>query len=184
MRDEAAEALAALTASGQRLAVAESLTGGLVAAAITDVPGASRAFLGSVTAYEAGIKRDLLGVDQTLLDAGGAVQAEVARQMAVGVRQRLGAEWGLSTTGVAGPDPQDGAVVGTVYIAVAGPPEREPAVRQLTLEGDRAAIRNASVRAVFGLLCEQLLEQRRWIIAERGVKDTENGGGPDVYSPE
>lgn len=184
MTVEAARALDLLAKAHQRLAVAESLTGGLVAAAVTEVPGASRAFLGSVTAYATGMKRELLGVDEGLLASGGAVQEAVARQMAAGVRQKFGAEWGIATTGVAGPDPQDGAAVGTVFIAVAGPAGDQVVARQLALTGDRSAIRDASVSAVLKLLWEQLVEQRRVRIAEPEANNTENGGGSDVYSPE
>ncbi|WP_121832958.1 CinA family protein [Streptomyces sp. S1] len=118
---EAARVLALLAERGQTLAVAESLTGGLVAAELTGVPGASASFRGSVTAYATALKHELLGVDEALLAERGAVDPEVASQMAAGVRARLGADWGIATTGVAGPDPQDGQPVGTVYVAVAGP---------------------------------------------------------------
>lgn len=192
MTDEAAaQALASLTASGQRLAVAESLTGGLVAAALTDVPGASRVFRGGVTAYATEVKRNLLGVDGGLLETGGAVQAEVAREMATGVRELLGADWGLATTGVAGPEPQDGTPVGTVYVAVAGPDGQRPVAERLVFSGGRSEIRNNSVRAVLELLCTRLVEhrgalidKRAALIKERGAKDTEHNGGFDAYSPE
>ncbi len=117
----AAEVLRLLRERGETLAVAESLTGGLVAAEVTAVPGASQAFRGSLTAYATELKRDVLGVDGGLLAARGAVDAEVAAQMATGVRTLLGADWGIATTGVAGPTPQDGQPVGTVFVAVAGP---------------------------------------------------------------
>lgn len=102
------------------IAVAESLTGGLLAAAITGVPGASAVFRGSVTAYATDLKASILGVDANLLDEVGAVHAEVARQMAEGVRRLCRADIGVATTGVAGPTPQDGRPVGTVFVAVAG----------------------------------------------------------------
>lgn len=102
------------------VAVAESLTGGQLAAAITAVPGASAVFRGSVTAYATDLKASVLGVDAALLDEVGAVHAEVARQMAAGVRRLCGADVGVATTGVAGPTPQDGRAVGTVFVAVAG----------------------------------------------------------------
>ncbi|MGW6061559.1 CinA family protein [Streptomyces sp. NPDC055189] len=117
----AAEVLRLLEARGETLAVAESLTGGLVAAEVTVVPGASRVFRGSVTAYATELKQQVLGVDGTLLAERGAVDAEVALQMAAGVRKVMGADWGIATTGVAGPDPQDGQAVGTVFVAVDGP---------------------------------------------------------------
>ncbi|MEU6672540.1 CinA family protein [Streptomyces sp. NPDC046853] len=117
----AAEVLRLLQTRGETLAVAESLTGGLVAAEVTAVPGASRVFRGSVTAYATELKHRVLGVDGTLLAERGAVDAEVALQMAAGVRKVMGADWGIATTGVAGPDPQDGQPVGTVFVAVDGP---------------------------------------------------------------
>lgn len=121
MSSTAAEVLRLLTVRGETLAVAESLTGGLVAAEITATPGASQAFRGSVTAYATELKHELLGVDATLLAERGAVDPLVAAQMASGVRQALGADWGIATTGVAGPEPQDGQPVGTVFVAVDGP---------------------------------------------------------------
>ncbi|MFE2944969.1 CinA family protein [Streptomyces sp. NPDC059255] len=165
----AARVLELLVAGGGTLAVAESLTGGLVAAELTGVPGASRAFRGALTAYATDLKRDVLGVDSALLDERGAVDPEVARQMAAGVRRVLGADWGVATTGVAGPDPQDGQPVGTVYVAVAGP-EGVGKVAALRLNGDRADIRKESVRSVLGLLLGELSGNGR-------AQDTEENGG-------
>ena len=99
----AAELIALLAARRQSLAVAESLTGGLLAGALTDVPGASAVFRGGVVAYATELKAVLLGVDRGLLEAHGAVSAEVAAAMAEGVRSRLGATVGAATTGVAAP---------------------------------------------------------------------------------
>lgn len=165
-----------LVERGETLAVAESLTGGLVAAELTSVPGASQSFRGSVTAYATPLKRDVLAVDGALLAAHGAVDPEVARQMATGVRRVLGADWGLSTTGVAGPEPQDGKPVGTVYVAVAGPDGAEK-VAALRLNGDRTDIRRESVRSVLELLSGELGENA-------SAQDTEHNGGIDVCSPE
>jgi nicotinamide-nucleotide amidase len=159
-----------LAERGQSVAVAESLTGGMVAARLTAVAGASRGFRGSVTVYATDLKRDVLGVDGDLLAERGAVDAEVARQMAQGVRRALGADWGISTTGVAGPDEQDGQAVGTVFVAAAGPHGGEPAVLPLHAQGGREDIRRASSDAVLGLLTEQLT-------AERAADDTEHDGG-------
>jgi nicotinamide-nucleotide amidase len=132
------------------LAVAESLTGGALAAAVVDVPGASTVLRGAVVAYATDLKHDLLGVDAALLAAEGAVHPEVARQMADGVRERLGATWGLATTGVAGPDPQDGVAPGTVYVAITGP--RSERVERLLLPGGRGEVRAATVRRALLLL--------------------------------
>lgn len=150
----AARVLRLLERRGASLAVAESLTGGLVAAELTSVPGASRSFRGSVTAYATEVKALVLGVDPGLLADRGAVDPDVARAMAEGVRRTLDADWGAATTGVAGPDPQDGKPVGTVYVAVAGPDGAE--VLPLRLEGDRAGIRAAATAAVLALLDRSL----------------------------
>lgn len=158
-----------LTGLGATLAVAESLTGGLVAAAVTSVPGASRVFRGSVTAYATELKRDVLGVEAALLAERGAVDPDVARSMAAGARRVLGADWGVATTGVAGPDPQDGHPVGTVYVAVSGP-DGEDEVRPLRLNGGRADIRMESVLSALALLLGELPGNER-------AQDTEQNGG-------
>lgn len=132
------------TAAGFTVAVAESLTGGLLAAAITSVPGASAVFRGSVTAYATDIKASVLGVDADLLAREGAVHPEVARQMADGVRRLFGATVGLATTGVAGPTEQDGKPVGLVYVGYAGA-DSDAVAGELRLDGDREAIRAQTV---------------------------------------
>ncbi|MET7575084.1 CinA family protein [Streptomyces sp. NPDC005492] len=180
MSSTATEVVRLLTVSGATLAVAESLTGGLVAAEITSVPGASKAFRGSVTAYATELKHELLGVDATLLTERGAVDAQVAAQMAAGVRKALGADWGIATTGVAGPEPQDGQPVGTVFVAVDGPsgPESDAAgggkVAALRLNGGRAEIRKESVRSVLALLLERLVSEQT---GNERAQDTEQNGG-------
>ena len=141
---------------GQTLAVAESLTGGLLAATIVDVPGASRAFRGGLVVYATDLKATLAGVPPQLLEARGAVDPDVAAALAGGARQRCGADWGVSTTGVAGPDPQDGKPVGTVYLGVAGP-AGFGLVRHLQLAGDRAAVRRAAVAGALDLLGRALV---------------------------
>ncbi|MBN9606907.1 MAG: CinA family protein [Actinomycetales bacterium] len=145
---EAAELVDALRARGATLAVAESLTGGLLAATIVDVPGASAVFRGGVVAYATELKHRLLGVDAALLAERGPVDPEVAAAMAAGVRARLGpdaspATLGLATTGVAGPDPQDGHAPGEVWIGVAT--AAGAVAHRLDAAGDRAAIRRAAV---------------------------------------
>ena len=147
----ATDLVRALTASGLTVATAESLTGGLVAAALTDVPGASVPFVGSVVSYATRVKSDVLGVDPALLAERGAVDPEVARQMALGVCRVLGSDVGVATTGVAGPDPQDGHPVGTVFVAVAGPHPGAVVVVPLQLHGDRASIRAATAAAALDL---------------------------------
>ncbi|MFG2516277.1 CinA family protein [Streptomyces sp. NPDC048584] len=180
MSSGAAEVVRLLTVNGATLAVAESLTGGLVAAEITSVPGASKVFRGSVTAYATALKRELLDVDATLLAERGAVDPQVAAQMAAGVRKALGADWGIATTGVAGPDAQDGQDVGTVFVAVDGPagPGRRSAgggkVERLRLNGDRAEIRMESARSVLALLLTELVGEQT---GNERAQDTERNGG-------
>ena len=113
----AAQVVRMLTRQGRTVAVAESLTGGLVVAALVGVPGASKVLRGGVVAYMTDLKESLLGVDPELLARVGAVDPDVALAMARGVAERLGADYGVATTGVAGPDPQDGQPVGRVYVA-------------------------------------------------------------------
>ncbi|RYV52523.1 CinA family protein [Pengzhenrongella frigida] len=154
MHPLARELLAALVAHGWTAAVAESLTGGLVTATLVDVPGASRSVRGAVVAYATDLKAGLLGVDPDLLAARGAVDPEVAAAMATGVRTALGADVGLSTTGVAGPESQDGKPPGTVHVAIATPAGVR--VASAVLPGDRAAVRAATRDLVLGLAIEVL----------------------------
>lgn len=139
---------------GATLAVAESFTGGLLGATLTDMPGASRTFRGGVLAYATDLKERLLGVPGPLLEAEGAVSAQVAAAMAAGVRNGLDATYGVALTGVAGPDPQDGQSPGTVFVAVAGPDDGE--VRGLQLSGGRDDIRVAAVRSALEFLRDVL----------------------------
>jgi nicotinamide-nucleotide amidase len=155
----AADLVARLTAAGKTVAVAESLTGGLVAAALTDIPGASLVVRGGVLAYATDVKAQVLGVSEVLLAQVGAVDADVAEQMAGGVRSLMGATYGLATTGVAGPDRVDGKPVGTVYVAVVGPDSSR--VKVLSLSGGRGDIRAKSVLADLTLLAEELSAQVR-----------------------
>jgi nicotinamide-nucleotide amidase len=144
--------LAALGARGLTLAVAESLTGGLLADAIVRVPGASAVFRGGIVSYATELKQTLLGVDADLLAEHGAVHPDVARQMAEGVRRVCAADVGLATTGVAGPDPQDGHAPGEVFVAVAT--DAGTVVVPLALPGGRAEIRAAAVDAVLDLAAD------------------------------
>lgn len=142
--------LAALVAAGATVAVAESLTGGLLTAALTEPAGASKAVRGGLVVYATELKAVLAGVPVPLLDAEGPVSPDVAAALAAGARDRLGATYGLGVTGVAGPDPQGGRPVGTVYVGLAGP--GSGTVRELMLSGDRAAIRAGTVAAALDLL--------------------------------
>jgi nicotinamide-nucleotide amidase len=136
----------------ESVAVAESLTAGLVAARLTDTPGASATFRGGMVVYATELKATLLGAD---VAAHGAVSAETAAAMAEGVRNRLGSTWGLATTGVAGPDEQEGQPVGTLHLALAGP--SGTVTRQLRVPAaDRAHVRMLSVVQALDLLRRSL----------------------------
>lgn len=141
----------------ETVATAESLTGGLVCATLVDAPGASDAVRGAVVAYAADVKAQVLGVDNQQIASHGTIDAEVARQMAEGIRLRLGATWGLATTGNAGPESSEGKPVGAVFIAVAGP--GASSVRELALSGDRDEIRRSTTTATLSLLLATLEEQ-------------------------
>jgi nicotinamide-nucleotide amidase len=150
--------LGTLRERGQTLAVAESLTGGLLAATLVDVPGASAVFRGGLVVYATDLKHTLAGVPPELLAERGPVDPDVAAALAAGARRACGADWGLATTGVAGPDPQGGAEVGTVYVACAGPAAVQ--VRALRLPGDRAAVRHGAVTAALELIADALRPPR------------------------
>jgi nicotinamide-nucleotide amidase len=143
-----------LARRGQTVAAAESLTGGLLCATLVDVPGASQVLRGGLVVYATDLKASLAGVPADLLERQGAVDPDVALALARGARERCGADWGLAATGVAGPDPQDGVEVGTVYVAVADADDAQ--VRRLRLDGDREAIRAAAVAATLDLLRQRL----------------------------
>ena len=157
----AADVVALLSERGLTIAVAESLTGGQLVASLVDVPGASATVVGGVVAYNTAIKNSVLGVSAELLASRGAVDPEVARQMASGVRAALAidgrpADVGLSTTGVAGPDPQDGKPVGTVYLGLAIGDRVESVA--LSLSGSRSEIRSATVQHALATLLAALNE--------------------------
>ena len=153
----ATEIVALLTRTGGTVATAESLTGGLVSAALTDVPGSSVAFRGGVVSYATDLKARLLGVDELLLAKHGPVHASVSADMANGVRALLGATVGVATTGVAGPGPSDGHEAGTVYVAVSL--SGDTVVREMALEGNRDEVRRLAVERVLGLLLGRLREE-------------------------
>lgn len=151
----------ALIGRGLTIAVAESLTGGQLVASLIDVAGASATVAGGVVAYNSALKHSVLGVSAELLESNGAVDAEVARQMARGVRLALAVDGrpvdvGLSTTGVAGPEPQDGKPVGTVFVGLAIG-DRVQHVR-LSLSGTRSEIQSATVQQALATLLAALNE--------------------------
>lgn len=157
--DETAAVIRALIDRGLTIAVAESLTGGLLTAELTRVPGASATVLGGAVVYATELKHTLVGVDAALLAAEGPVHPEVARQLARGVRERLAvggrsADLGVATTGVAGPDPQGGRPVGTVYVGISSSAGTRSVALELT--GDRDAIRRATVAQAVRALAAEL----------------------------
>jgi nicotinamide-nucleotide amidase len=156
-RDLAGQIVRVLTEREQTVAVAESLTGGLLGAAITDIPGASLVFRGGIIAYATDLKAALLGVPAGLLASCGPVHPDVAAAMAAGARDRLDATIGVATTGVAGPDPADGKPPGTVHIAVSA--GSLPVTRALALGGGRDEVRRDTVGEALRLLWNVLWEE-------------------------
>jgi nicotinamide-nucleotide amidase len=153
----ASDVVRLVAARGETFATAESLTGGLVAATVVEVPGVSAVFRGGLVVYATDLKHALAGVPEDLLAERGPVDPDVALALAAGARRRCGADWGLATTGVAGPDPQDGIAPGTVYVAVDGPGDGSGGeALKLQLTGDRATIRTESVTRVLRLFAERI----------------------------
>lgn len=146
--------IARFAADGLALATSESLTGGLIGASLTCVPGASQVYLGGVIVYATAMKALLSGVDQQVLESHGAVSAEAVRAMATGVRQQTGADWAIAVSGVAGPTEQEGHPPGTVWIGVAD--AHTCYSRLFGFPGDRAEVRHRTVVAAFDLLLGRL----------------------------
>ena len=139
---------------GLTVSVAESCTGGLVAAAVTEVPGSSGYFVGGVVSYADTAKARLLGVTEASLAAHGAVSAQVALAMAIGARERLGTSLAASVTGIAGPEGGTaGKPVGLTYVGVADGLGTD--VRRFIWTGDRDVNRHESARAALELLVER-----------------------------
>ena len=147
----------ALRRNGESLSVAESLTGGLLASALIDISGASDVFLGGVVAYTPEAKRGVLGVNEQAL-AHGVVSQEVAIAMAQKARELFGSDYALSTTGIAGPGPQDGQEQGTVWLGCAS--KHHSAAKMVKLAGDRNEIRVAAVNAALDLIDSQVVFSR------------------------
>lgn len=164
---EVAGVLAGLTRRGLTVATAESLTGGLLAAVLTEIPGSSAVVRGGLVVYATELKHRLAGVDPALLAERGPVDPLVAAQLADGARRACGADVGVGLTGVAGPDPQDGVPVGTWFCAVSGPGDRRASRSGAPADlGDRStagagippgtvargSVRSAAVRAALEML--------------------------------
>jgi nicotinamide-nucleotide amidase len=153
-RTLAAQLIAGLQGRGATVATAESLTGGLLAGLLTGVAGASAVFVGGVVSYATSVKQDVLDVPASVVETDGVVSAACAEAMASGVRELLGTTYAVSTTGVAGPETQEGKPVGTVHVGLAGP-DGVRSVR-LDLAGDRAGIREATCVAAMAELLSAL----------------------------
>lgn len=146
-----------LQRSGKTLAVAESLTGGLVSARLVDIPGASAVFLGGVVAYSEAVKKSVLQVDAGELQASGAVSEPVAKMMATGVARLLGADYGISTTGVAGPgDNERGQSAGLVYLGLYVAERDKSYVLQQEYRGGRQAVRQLAAQGALMQLLDAL----------------------------
>ena len=153
LTDDARGLVADLTVRNQSVATAESLTAGLLAATLAGVPGASQVLRGGLITYTEQTKVALAGVAPQILDQVGPVAAPTARALAVGARQRCDATWGVGLTGVAGPEPQGGHAVGTVFMGLAGPGEGGAVeVVELRFSGTRWDIRISAVRESIGRL--------------------------------
>ncbi len=152
----ASQLIEVLASRSETLAIAESITGGGLSAAVTDVAGSSRVFMGSFVTYSESSKEILVGVSPELIEKFGVVSSEVAIAMAEGVRARLETTWSISTTGIAGPGPYGEVPAGRVWIAVAGPSSR---VEKLEL-GDmgRERVRDGAVIGALALLTRILRE--------------------------
>jgi PncC family amidohydrolase len=153
---------------GLTVATAESLTGGAVADLVSGTPGASATYVGGIVSYATSVKQQLLGVSPATVERHGVVSARCAAEMATGVRALLGADLAVSTTGVAGPDAQEGRPVGLVYVGVAGPTGVE--TYEMHLSGDRGAIRAEAARRAVETLLETVV---------RGAATAGAGGSAD-----
>ena len=155
----------ALIERGEMMATAESLTGGLVASHIVDIPGSSAILAGGIVAYQNEIKEALLGVPHQVLEEKGAVSAETVKAMAEGARKKFGCEWAIATSGIAGPTgAEPGKPVGTVWIAVANSLQNEAFCK--IFEGNRTEVRQKSVYSVLSKLLFLLNNQKSTCTSE------------------
>jgi nicotinamide-nucleotide amidase len=136
-----------LKSRGETVSVAESLTGGGLGHALTQIPGASEVFIGGIIAYTSDVKVNFLGVPRTLIDQFSVVSEEVAVAMAQGALEKIGTTWAISTTGIAGPGDYMGIREGTVWIAIAGPINQ---TLQLTLDSGRDGVRQGAISSAIG----------------------------------
>ncbi|HMQ38099.1 MAG TPA: CinA family protein [Micropruina sp.] len=149
-----------LAERGLTLATSESLTGGLLGATITAVPGASQYYLGGVVVYATEQKARIGGVNPSVLKSHGVISEQTAVEMVMGVQRLTGADYALAASGVAGPAPQEGHLPGVVWIAVAGPRvgalRPSPVALRFEFEGDRGPVREQTVAAALQMLRDLL----------------------------
>lgn len=137
-----------LTTRGETIATAESITGGLISAAITAIPGASEVFLGGVVSYTNEMKKDELGISAAEIKKVGVVSEAIAVAMALAIKKKTKSTWAISSTGVAGPGPSEGVPAGTVWIAIAGPKIAQGI--ELSIAGRREIVRLGAVESALG----------------------------------
>jgi PncC family amidohydrolase len=137
------------------LAAAESLTGGLVAASFTEIPGASKVFKGSITAYSDEIKQNVLNINEDTITKFTSISEQVALEMAINVRKIMKSDIGISTTGVAGPEKSAGFAPGLVFVAVSIGDHNM--CQKLEVTGDRTQIRNQTVQEILQLTLSRLV---------------------------
>ncbi len=137
------------------LSAAESLTGGLVAASLTEIPGASKVFKGSITAYSDEIKQNVLNANKETISKFTSISEQVALEMAINVRKIMNSDIGISTTGVAGPEKSAGFAPGLVFVAISIGDHNM--CQKLELKGDRTQIRNQTVHEILQLTLSRLV---------------------------
>ena len=152
------EIIALLAEKKETISTAESLTAGGLSSALTIVPGSSEVFLGGITAYQNSVKTAQLGVLAELINQHSVVSQEVAIAMAQGAKKEFGSTWAIATTGVAGPGPSEGVEPGTVWVAIVGPINQSI---ELSLAGDRDAVRNASVSSAIATFARILRHRKK-----------------------
>jgi len=152
------EIIRTLGDANESLVTAESITAGGLSSAITSIEGSSQVFLGAIVAYQDQVKAKVLGVDEAIIAAHTVYSQEVAVEMARAVREKFGATWAIATTGVAGPGPSDGVPSGTVWVAIDGPVTQ---TLELSLDGGRESVRNATVATAIGSFTRILRERTR-----------------------
>ena len=144
------EIIEKLSQRNESISTAESITGGLISAALTDIPGSSRVFLGGVIAYSLEMKKLELDIPLAEIKKVGVVSEAIAVAMALAIKKKTGSTWALSSTGVAGPGSADGVPAGTVWIGIAGPKIAQGI--ELSLAGKREIVRLGAVESALGAL--------------------------------